>query len=118
MNVDKEHVTGYFQNIIHICERTTTGNLSHQMSNIRITYRYIAGKVKEQYGEIMAYHNLMHIVELTSKVTICTGIYPNTKGVRGIIITSSNNQDIGREAEYASNGVEMFNGEITLKQVW
>lgn len=69
MNVDKEHIIGYFQNIIHIYERTTTGNLSHQMSNIRITYRYIAGKVKEQYGEIMAYHNLMHVVELTSKVT-------------------------------------------------
>ena len=38
-------------------------------SNIRITYSYIADKIKEQYGEIMAYHNLMHAVELTSKVT-------------------------------------------------
>ena len=72
MNVDKEHIVGYFQNIIRICDRTTTGNLSHQMSNIRITYSYIADKIKEQYGEIMAYHNLMHAVELTSKVT--TGI--------------------------------------------
>ena len=69
MNVDKEHIIGYFQNIIHICDRTTTGNLSHQMSNIRITYSYIADKIKEQYGEIMAYHNLMHAVELTSKGT-------------------------------------------------
>lgn len=69
MNVDKEHIIGYFQNIIHICERTTTGNLSHQMSNIRITYRYIAGKVKEQYGEIMAYHNLMHVVKLAAGST-------------------------------------------------
>lgn len=51
MNVDKEHIIGYFQNIIHICDRTTTGNLSHQMSNIRITYSYIADKIKEQYGE-------------------------------------------------------------------
>lgn len=69
MNVDKEHIIGYFQDIIRICDRTTTGNLSHQMSNIRITYSYIADKIKEQYGEIMAYHNLMYAVELTSKVT-------------------------------------------------
>ena len=69
MNVDKEHIIGYFQNIIHICDRTTTGNLSHQMSSIRITYSYIADKIKEQYGEIMAYHNLLHIVELATKTT-------------------------------------------------
>lgn len=69
MNVDKEHIIGYFQNIIHICDRMTTENVSHQMSNIRITHSYIADKVKEQYGENMAYHNLMHVVEVTSKVT-------------------------------------------------
>lgn len=51
-------------------------------------------------------------------ILICTGIYPNTQGVRGIIIASPNNQDIGQEAEYASNGVEMFNGKITLEQIW
>lgn len=69
MSIDKEHIIGYFQNIIHICERTTTRNLSHQMSNIRITYSYIADKIKEQYGESMAFHNLMHVVELATGVT-------------------------------------------------
>lgn len=69
MNVDKEHIIGYFQNIIHICDRTTTGNLSHQMSNIRITYSYIADKIKEQYGEITAYHNLMHVIKLAAGST-------------------------------------------------
>ena len=39
------------------------------MSSIRITYSYIADKVKEQYGENMVYHNLIHVVELASKVT-------------------------------------------------
>ena len=69
MNVDKEHIVGYFQNIIHICDRTTVGNLSHQMSSIRITYSYIADKVKEQYGENMVYNNLMHVVELAAGAT-------------------------------------------------
>ena len=39
------------------------------MSNIRITYSYIADKVKEQYGENIAYNNLMHVVELASGAT-------------------------------------------------
>lgn len=69
MIIDKEQIIGYFQNIIHICDRTTTGNLSHQMSNIRITYSYIADKVKEQYGENMVYNNFMHVVELASGAT-------------------------------------------------
>lgn len=69
MNIDKEHIIIYFQDIIHICDRTTTGNVAHKMSNIRITYSYIADKIKERYGEIMVYHNLMHAVELASKVT-------------------------------------------------
>lgn len=69
MNVDKEYIISYFQDIIHICEKTTTGNVSHQMSNIRITYSYIADKVKEQYGENIVYNNLMHVVELASGAT-------------------------------------------------
>ena len=39
------------------------------MSNIRITYSYIADKIKEQYGENIAYNNLMHVVELASGAT-------------------------------------------------
>ena len=35
MNVDKEHIIGYFQNIIHICDRTTTGNFSHYIATIK-----------------------------------------------------------------------------------
>lgn len=70
MNVDKEHIISYFQDIIHICEKTTTGNVSHQMSNIRITYSYIADKIKERYGEIMVYNNFMHVVELASGATV------------------------------------------------
>lgn len=69
VKINKEHIIGCFQNIIHICERTTTGNISHQMSSIIGIYSYIADKVKEQYGEIMAYSNLMHVVELASRVT-------------------------------------------------
>lgn len=70
MNIDKEHIIGYFQDIIHICNRTTTGNVSHQMSNIRITYSYIADKIKERYREIMVYNNFMHVVELASGATV------------------------------------------------
>lgn len=44
-------------------------NTKSEGALLRITYSYIADKIKEQYGEIMAYHNLMHAVELTSKVT-------------------------------------------------
>lgn len=72
MNVD--------QDIIHICEKTTTGNVSHQMSNIRITYSYIADKVKEQYGENIAYNNLMHLASgattgnITHKVATIKGL--------------------------------------------
>lgn len=69
INVDKEHIIGYFQDIIHICERTTTGNVSHQMHAIIGTYLYVADKIKEQYGENMAYHNLMHVVELAAGST-------------------------------------------------
>lgn len=69
MNVDKEHIISYFQDIIHICERTTTGNVSHQMHAIIGTYLYVADKIKEQYGEIMAYSNLMHVVELAAGAT-------------------------------------------------
>lgn len=70
MNIDKEHIIGYFQDIIHICNRMTTGNVSHQMSNIRITYSYITDKIKERYGEIMVYNNFMHVVELASGATV------------------------------------------------
>ena len=69
MNVDKEHIIEYFQGLIHICDRTTTGNVSHQMSVIVATYSSIAGEIKKQHGEIMAYHNLLHIVELATKTT-------------------------------------------------
>lgn len=69
MNIDKEYIINCFQDTIYTCDRTTTGNLSHQMSSIRIICNYIAHKIKEQYGEIMAYHNLMHVVELASEAT-------------------------------------------------
>lgn len=69
MNVDKENIIGFFQNVIDICKRTTSGNISHQMSAIRGSCTYVANKVKEQHGEIMAYSNLMHVVKLASKVT-------------------------------------------------
>lgn len=62
-------VIRYFQETIEICNRTTTGNISHQISAIISKCLYAADKVKEQYGEIMAYHNLMHVVELASKST-------------------------------------------------
>lgn len=69
MNIDKERVIRYFQRIINICDRTTTGNISHQTSVIITTYSSIAGEIKKQCGEIMAYHNLLHIVELATKTT-------------------------------------------------
>lgn len=35
MNVDKEHIISYFQDIIYICEKTTNGNLSHHIATIK-----------------------------------------------------------------------------------
>lgn len=67
VKTDKEGIIGYFENIIKICDRTTTGNVSHQMSSIKIMYTYIADEMKKQVGEIMAYHNLKNIVEVASK---------------------------------------------------
>ena len=69
MNINKEHIIDCFQDVIIICERTIPSNISYQISAIIGRCTHIADKVKEQYGEIMAYSNLMHIVELTSKVT-------------------------------------------------
>lgn len=69
MDIDKERIIRYFQSIINICDRTTTGNVSHQTSVIITTYSSIAGEIKKQYGEIIAYHNLLHIVELATKTT-------------------------------------------------
>lgn len=77
MNVDKEYIISYFQDIIHICEKTTTGNVSHQMSNIRITYSYIADKVKEQYGDIIILCTLASGAttgNITHKVTTIKGL--------------------------------------------
>lgn len=69
INVEEEHVIDYFQNTINICERTTSDNISHYMPIVIGSCSHIADKVKEQYGEIMAYSNLMHVVEVASKVT-------------------------------------------------
>lgn len=35
MNVDKEYIISYFQDIIHICEKTTTGNITHKVATIK-----------------------------------------------------------------------------------
>lgn len=67
-NIETEDIINCFQSTIETCDRTT-GNISHQMSSIIGSCIYIVDKVKEQYGEIMAYHNLMHVVELASKAT-------------------------------------------------
>lgn len=69
MNINKENIIDFFQNVIDICKRTTSGNISHQMSAVIGSCIHVADKVKEQHGEIMAYSNLMHVVELASKVT-------------------------------------------------
>lgn len=69
MNVDKELIIDCFQDVIIICERTIPDIISYQISAIIGRCTHIADKVKEQYGEIMAYSNLMHVVELASKVT-------------------------------------------------
>lgn len=69
MEINQDKITHYFEEIINICDRTTSGNISHQMNLIRHTYDYIADKIKEKYGEILAYYDLKHVVELVSRVT-------------------------------------------------
>lgn len=51
-------------------------------------------------------------------IFVCTRIYSSPGKISGVIITSPNKQDIGREVEYLINGVEIFNGKVTLEQVW
>lgn len=51
-------------------------------------------------------------------IFVCTRIYSSPGKIGGVIIASPNKQDIGREVEYLINGVEIFNGKVTLEQVW
>lgn len=70
VKTDKEGVISYFKNILKICERTTSGNVSHQMNFIRGCYDYIADEMKKQVGETTVYHNLKDIVEVASKTNL------------------------------------------------
>lgn len=67
--MDKELIIGYFQNIIHICDRTTTGNVSHQMSLIIRICTCVTCKMKESYRGNMVSNNFAYIAELASKIT-------------------------------------------------
>lgn len=51
-------------------------------------------------------------------ILVCTRIYSSPGKMSGVIITSPNKQDIGREVEYLISDVEIFNGKVTLEQVW
>ena len=82
-NMDKEYIINYFQDVIYVCDRTTTGNISHQMSSIIGISTHIADKVKEQYGENITYNNLMHIIELASK-TITSNVAHKVATIKGL----------------------------------
>lgn len=83
VKTDKEGVISYFKNILKICERTTTGNVSHQMNSIRICYDYIADEMKKQVGEIRIYDNLKSIVDIASKTNPKTLSY-NSAIIKGL----------------------------------
>jgi hypothetical protein len=51
-------------------------------------------------------------------ILICTTVCSSPRKISGVIIASPNKQDIGRGVEYLINGVEIFNGKVTLEQVW
>lgn len=49
-------------------------------------------------------------------VFICTKLTPLR--TLGVIVHSPISDDLGTTVEYNANGVRLFNGTLTLKQIW
>lgn len=73
----------YFENIIKICNKTTSSNVSHQMSIIYNTYNNIADKLEKFIGINDISENLRNIVNIAQKTT-SGNVSHNIATIKGI----------------------------------